>query len=171
MFWSHNTNVSFSTNLGGNTSPIPWNPQTSTLYKTISWMASLRHSRHIVHPLCLYHNPFATKPAFDSNDIIGIEHLVSALGQPSPASWVDPGLKPRVWSNLDPNHRLYSLNDSSGSSVSYPKPLPSNLPPTLLLVHMPIKSRTCLRIKGYLPMCDMGNLQSGVHHILTTTDN
>ncbi len=29
-------------------------------------------------------------------------------------------------------------------------------------------SRTCIRIKGYLPMCDMGNLPRVVHYFLTT---
>ncbi len=34
-------------------------------------------------------------------------------GQPlsfRPGGWVDPGLKPKVWSNPDPNHGLYSLS-------------------------------------------------------------
>ncbi len=38
-------------------------------------------------------------------------------------------------------------------------------------IYIILLTRTCLRIKGYLPMCDMGNLQSGVHHILTTIDS
>ena len=30
----------------------------------------------------------------------------------------------------------------------------------------PMVPRTCLNFKGYLPIYDIGNLQSGVHHIL-----
>ncbi len=38
------------------------------------------------------------------------EHLRTEVILVNPASWVDPGTKPQVWSNQYPNRGLYYLN-------------------------------------------------------------
>ena len=38
--------------------------QLAVMLSIISWVLSLCHSRHVVHPLCLWHNPFGDQTSF-----------------------------------------------------------------------------------------------------------